>query len=162
MSAEAFALVFLALVATGLAIFYQKKQQRRATDDELSEWEEFLIKGNRDKPEKKPIVTTSELPAAAYDTIEKMWNPKLKREFNERFLALKNEISARAIQLERVTRRMAEGKPLSDFDDAILIREKLRNGDSREPIAGEPFEMEFTPGRKFEGERQDEHLEDKI
>lgn len=147
-----FALLTILAVAGAVAVIVLKqKREGRPTDDQLSEWEEFLIKGNRDQPKKKPLVTTSELSVTAYDAIEKLWNPKLRREFNERFLSLKNEISARAIQVEKVARRMGEGKALSEFDDAILIREKLRNGNTKDsPESDEP--MDFTPGRKFDDE----------
>lgn len=141
------ALCLVVAVVLTAAYLIDKHRSKRPDDAQLSEWEEFLIKGNRETPKKKPIVTTSELPALAYDAIEKLWNPKLKREFNERYLSLKNEICARAIQLEKVARRMNEGKPLSSFDDSVLIREKLRNGDSKDAVDDEP--LEFTPGRRF-------------
>lgn len=145
---ESIAALIVVVIATAVTFWLRRQQTRRVDDAQLSEWEEFLIKGNREQPKKKPVVTTSELSASAYDQIEKLWNPKLRREFNERSLSLRNEVCARAIQLEKVSRRMAEGKPLSDFDDSILIREKLRNGDSKSTADSEP--MEFTPGRKFD------------
>lgn len=153
MGNEVWALCVLALVASVLAVWHQRKQERRATDDELAEWEALLIKGNADKPDKKPLVTTAELSETAYEAIEKLMHARLKSEYRERGRNLRNEMCARAVQLERVNRRQGKGDPLAAFDDAILIREKIRNGDSRD--YPEDVSMEFTPGRKFDDEKLD-------
>lgn len=147
MSLNGLTFLIVAILAVTGALLFRRHQSRRPTDAELADWKEFLVKGNLEKPEKKPLVTTSELPSTAYDAIENLRNPKLLREFNERLLSLRNEIAARTIQIEEASRRMAAGKPLSTYDDQILIREKLRNGDSKEVIDDEP--LDFTPGRKF-------------
>ena len=138
-------LIFLVVViVAALAYLADKYRAKRPDDAQLADWKEFLIKGNLDSPDKKPKVTTSELPTMAYDAIEKMWNPKLQREFNERKLGLLNEICARAIQIEEASRRMTAGKPLSAYDDAILIREGLRNGESKsEPTTEDRTENEI-------------------
>ena len=138
------ALFLVVAVVSTVAYFFDKHRTKRPDDAQLADWKEFLIKGNLDSPDKKPRVTTSELPALAYDAIEKLWNPKLQREFNERKLRLLNEICARAIQLEEASRRMTAGKPLSAYDDAILIREGLRNGESKsEPTTEDRAENEI-------------------
>ena len=111
-----------------LVVFWLREagSKKRATDDDLSQWLGFLVKDKEDDPEKMPKVTMAELPPNVYESVEKFINPKLEAEYKEKMLRLKNEMTARAIQVEKVSRRMAEGKPLSDYDDKILIREGLR------------------------------------
>jgi hypothetical protein len=144
MSIDGLTFLIVAILAIAGVLFFKYRQNRRPTDAELADWKEFLIKGNLDRPEKRPLVTTSELPATAYDAIESLRNPKLIREFNERLLSLRNEFAARTIQIEEASRRMAVGKPLSSYDDAILIREGLRNGESKnEPTTQDRNENEI-------------------
>ncbi len=119
--------LLLAVGVAALVIFwlYQAKD-KRVDDDTLAQWLGFLVKDKEDEPERMPKTTMAELTPSVYESVEKFINPKLEAEYKEKLLKLKNEMASRAIQVERVSRRMAEGKPLSDADDKILIREGLR------------------------------------
>ena len=155
-------IALLILVGFGLAFGFwaYRSQTKRETDAQLSEWLGFLVKDKEAEPGKIPRVTTAELAPDVYEAVKKFINPKLKAEYNERRLKLENEIAARAIQIELAARRMAEGKPLSTYEDAILIREKLRSGEAR--TANDGTELEFIPGRFSNHEETNDRTEDEI
>lgn len=156
MTVNAVALLILIGAVLAVGFWAYRNQTKRETDAQLSEWLGFLVKDKEAEPSKIPKVTTAELSPDVYDAVKLFINPKLKAEYNERRLKLENEIAARAIQIEQAARRMAEGKPLSSYDDAVLIREKLRNGEPRS-VTGDGFEMVFAPngGNATEGENDD-------
>lgn len=143
MIVNSLALFIIVGFVLALGFWAYRNQTKRETDAQLSEWLGFLVKDKEAEPGKIPRVTTAELAPDVYDAVKKFINPKLKAEYNERRLKLENEIAARAIQIELAARRMAECKPLSTYEDAILIREKLRSGEARTTNDG--FEMVFIP-----------------
>lgn len=153
------ALLILVGFALAFGFWAYRSQTKRESDAQLSEWLGFLVKDKEAEPGKIPRVTTAELSQDVYDAVKKFINPKLKAEYNERRLKLENEIAARAIQIELAARRMAEGKPLSTYEDAILIREKLRSGEAR---TSDSTELEFIPGRFSNHEEPNDRTEDEI
>lgn len=126
------ALLIVVGIAALVIIWLRQNGDKRIADDTLSQWLGFLVKDNEDEPSKTPKTTMAKLEFEVYEAVTKFINPKLDAEYKERELKLKNEMAARAIQVEMVSRRMAEGKPLSDYDDQILIREGLRTDTTRE------------------------------
>ena len=159
MIVNSIALFVLVAFALALGFWAYRNQTKRETDAQLSEWLGFLVKDKEAEPGKIPRVTTAELAPDVYDAVKLFINPKLKAEYNERRLKLENEIAARAIQIELAARRMAEGKPLSTYEDAILIREKLRSGEAR---ISDSVELEFIPGRFTNSEEDNDQSENEI
>lgn len=136
-------LALLVLIGVGVAFWLDRKRHQRPDDAKLDEWQTFLIKNESDDPDKKPRTVRTPLPRDAYDTIRRFINPRLQAEYEERNLALENEICARAIQVEKVERRIASGKPMSEYDLAILRREGLM-GDAKRESKNEPDNLAGT------------------
>lgn len=127
--------IILALIVIGALLFVMwldRARHRRPDDAKLDEWLSFLIKGEPDEPERMPKTAKAPLPDDAYDSIGRFTNPKLQAEFEEKSLALRNLIAARAIQVQKVERRVAAGKPMSEYDLAIMRREGLMSEGKRE------------------------------
>lgn len=127
-------------------IWYDRKRQQRPDDAKLDEWLAFLIKGEPEEPERMPRTVKATLPREAYDAIRGFMNPKLIAEFEEKTLALENSIAARAIQVQKVERRVGSGKPMSEHDLAIMRREGLMGEKKRE---SKDELLEFTPGKQW-------------
>ena len=130
------ALLIVVGIAALVIVWLMKAKESRITDDKLSQWLGFLVKDNEDEPEKMPKTTMAKLEFEVYESVNKFINPKLDAEYKERLLKLNNEMAARAIQVEMVSRRMAEGKALSDYDDKILLREGLRTDSTNRETKG--------------------------
>ncbi len=138
------AILIVAIVAAGIALFIHRQRTKAPTDEQLREWLSFITKANG-----KP--SSARLEAHEYDAIRGLFHPGLRAEYEEKLTRLDNYFSARAIETAMVIRRQAKGLPMSDADDRILIREGLRRQSAGQPDNGE---MEFTPG-KFRKETND-------
>lgn len=136
-------LAVLVLIGVAVAFWLDRKRHQRPDDAKLDEWLSFLVKGEPDEPEKMPRTVKAQLPREAYDAIKKFCNPKLQAEYEEKLLALDNSIAARAIQVQKVERRVGSGKPMSAHDLAIMRREGLM-GDGRRESKNEPDNLVGT------------------
>jgi len=144
------AILFVAIVAAGIALFIQRQRAKTPTDEQLREWLSFITKANG-----RP--SSARLSAHEYDAIRLLFHPALKAEYEEKQTRLDNEFSARAIESTLVFRRQAEGQPLSTTDQEILRREGLIK-DSLPKSSGEP--LEFTPGKFRKEKETDDPIEE--
>jgi hypothetical protein len=160
MAINIIALLIVLGVAALVIVWGYRAKDKRVTDEVLAQWLGFLVKDNEDEPEKMPKTTMAKLEFEVYESVNKFINPKLDAEYKERLLKLNNEMAARAIQVEMVSRRMAEGKALSAYDDKILIREGLRtdstngrNGNGRKKRDSDPAFVDAQDHRTFDDVR---------
>ena len=155
--------LFIALGVVGLVIYWLIEGQRakRPTDADLAEWLGFLVKDKDERPERIPRITMAELKTTVYDAVEKFMNPKLEAEFKEKTLKLRNEIAARAIQVELYARKLASGKTMTAQDEAVMIREGLKvdptrkeaNGNGRKERESDPAFSDAEDHRTFDDVR---------
>jgi hypothetical protein len=123
MIADGLGLLLLVVGGVSVAAWLAYKRNRKIGDEQLREWLSFITKSNG-----RP--SSARLGADDYDAIKLLFHPALKAEYEEKQTRLDNEFSARAIEATLVFRRQAAGLPLSEIDDAIMIREGLRKSNS--------------------------------
>jgi hypothetical protein len=139
------ALVLLIIFGLALNAWYSSRPPKPLSDAQLQDYHAFLIK-HKPVPENKDVVdgprrrskpfkdriTTACLDDLAYEQIKKLFTPEQLAEYDERVLAIKNELSARAIESEMVKRRALNGVNAQDL--TVIEREGLYRSN---PIGGE-------------------------